>query len=115
MRICQRAQALNIYEDNPVAVFSQNNKTSFVTSGLVDKIIKHAAKLQYGENSPDEELKKFTPHSVRVGAAVLLYKAGESGVFIKKRVCWRSDTFIDYLRNTFNAAKQHIQAIFKTN
>ena len=115
LRIRQRAQTLNISDDTPVAVFSYNNKTSFVTSGLVNKIIKHAAKLQYGENLPDEELKKFTPHSVRVGAAVLLDEAGESGVFIKKRLRWRSDTFMDYLRNTFIAAKQHIQAMFSTS
>ncbi len=30
-----------------------------------------------------------------------------SSLFIRKRLRWRSDTFMDYLRNTFAIAKKH--------
>ena len=46
------------------------------------------------------DLEKCTLRSIRVGACVLLYKLGKSATFIKDRLRWRSDSFMDFLRDT---------------
>ena len=42
-------------------------------------------------------LLQYTPHSVRIGACILLYEQGKSTVFIKHRLRWKPDTFMDYI------------------
>ena len=59
----------------------------------------------------DNMLKQYTPHSLRIGARVLLYEQGKSVVFIKDRLHWKSDTFMDYLRDTKIVARQHAAAL----
>ncbi len=61
----------------------------------------------------DEVLKLYTPHSLRIGACVLLYEKGKSAVFIKDRLRWKSDTFMDYLRDTTIVARQHAAALVR--
>ena len=54
-----------------------------------------------------KDLEKRTLHSIQVGACVLLYEMGKSATRIKDRLCWKSDSFIDYLRDTPRIAAQH--------
>ena len=58
-----------------------------------------------------EELKKWTLHSIRVDACVLLREGGHDGPFINVGLRWKSDTFILYLRNTADMAAQHLATI----
>ena len=53
------------------------------------------------------DLEKYTLHSIRVGACVLLYELNKSAAFIKDRLRWRSDSFMDYLRDTPRIATLH--------
>ena len=53
------------------------------------------------------DLEKYTLHSIRVGACVLLYELNKSAAFIKDRLRWRSDSFMDYLRDTPRIAALH--------
>ena len=46
------------------------------------------------------ELKLWSAHSLRVGACVLLHATGFNAIEIKWTLRWRSDAFMDYLRNT---------------
>ena len=58
-----------------------------------------------------EELTKFTSHSVRVGACVLLHSQDISIEDIKFRLRWRSDAFRMYLRNIIQLAERHRDAV----
>ena len=55
-----------------------------------------------------------TPHLIRIGACVLLHEHGHSTVFIKNRLRWKSDTFMDYLRDTVSLARKHAASLFST-
>ena len=53
-------------------------------------------------------------HSIRIGACVLLHELGHSAVFIKNRLHWKSDTFMDYLRDTVTLARKHAASLLST-
>ena len=46
-------------------------------------------------------------HSLRVGACVLLHSSNASADTIKWRLCWKSDSYRMYLRDTAAIAKTH--------
>ena len=75
----------------------------------MDKHLKLAAKSAHGITAT-ADLKKFTPHSPRVGACVLLHIMGKLPDFIKKRLRWRSDSYEDYLRHIDHVADDHVKA-----
>ncbi len=50
---------------------------------------------------------KFSCHSIRVWACVLLHEAGKKGDYIRKRLRWLSHCYRVYLRNTQTMAQQH--------
>ena len=58
-----------------------------------------------------EDLGRFTSHSIRVGACVLLHTQNISAEDIKFRLRWRSDAFRMYLRNVTQLAERHKNAI----
>ena len=72
--------------------------------------MKSAAKHAHGITAVTD-LKKFTPHSPRVGACVLLHITGQLADYIKKRLRWKSDTYQDYLRHIDHVASDHVKAI----
>ena len=82
----------------------------FLTRELITKNLRLAATTKHGVTKK-EHLQRFSPHSVRVGACILLNTVGKNSDFIKKRLRWRSDTYQDYLRNLPELALQHASAI----
>ena len=58
-----------------------------------------------------EELKRYSAHSLRVWAWVLLDEAGKSPEYIKKRLRWLEDSFQMYLRDTSIIQHQHVKAL----
>jgi hypothetical protein len=58
----------------------------------------------YGLNpsKPEDKalLQKWSAHSLRVGACVIIHSRGMSHAQIKFLLRWRSDAFMVYLRNT---------------
>ena len=54
-----------------------------------------------------KNLEKYTLHSIRVGVCVLLYKLNMLAAFIKDRLRWRLDSFMDYLHDTPCIAALH--------
>ena len=52
-------------------------------------------------------LNLWSPHSIRVGACVLLQAAGKNSDFIQQRLRWLSDAYKVYLRNLPQLAQQH--------
>ena len=77
----------------------------------VEKHLQSAARAVYGY-SKSEAKQRFTSHSIRVGACVLLHEAGKTAAFIKERLRWKSDSFMEYLRNTVRLAQQHAASLF---
>ena len=111
LRIRARARRLNKSRHDTIAKFkSDTGKTRYITNSLISAHLQSAAKKIYNITKR-EILQLWSPHSIRVGACVLLDEAGKDGKFIQLRLRWRSIAFMDYLRNTLTLAKHHIQGI----
>ena len=88
-------------------------KRGYLTDKVITKELRLAAAVVLGEEVTKEELQQYTPHSIRICACVLLHEQGHSGVFIKDRLRWRSDTYMDYLRDTPRLARQHADSLLQ--
>ena len=60
---------------------------------------------------PDQELKLYSTHLLRVTAANLLHEAGKDGSYIKLRCRWKNDCYDIYLCNTAKIRQQHAEAL----
>ncbi len=101
IRIYTRALTLN-HIDGLLGVFNQGP----IKDKQVEKQLRAAATAVYGYTK-EEARNKFTSHSIRGGACVLLHEAGRTATFIKDRLRWKSESFMEYLRDTASLAKQH--------
>jgi hypothetical protein len=61
----------------------------------------------------DEELKKFSSHSGRVWALVLLDEAGMTPDFMKSRLRWMGESYSLYLWDTSTLQHKHVDALKK--
>jgi hypothetical protein len=88
LHIVLRAQRLGQPSNLPVAVYkSKQGKTLYLTGNKIAELLRpavHAIRL----DTTKEELKRYSAHSLRVWACVLLDEAGKSPEYIKKRLCW---------------------------
>ena len=57
-----------------------------------------------------KELQKWSSHSLRVGACVVLHSMGFSALDIQWLLRWRSNAFMAYLRNLAGLADRHNEA-----
>ena len=62
---------------------------------------------------PEDELKRFSSHSGRVWALVLLDEAGMTPDFMKSRLRWMGDSYRLYLRDTSILQQKHVEALKK--
>ena len=62
------------------------------------------------DTTPDK-LKRYSAHSLRVWACVLLDEAGKLPDYIKKRLRWLVDSIRMYLRDTAIIQHQHVDAL----
>ena len=58
---------------------------------------------------------RFTSHSIRVWAVVLLDEAGMNPDFIKSRLRWMGDSYRSYLRDTAVLQQKHISALERSS
>ena len=63
----------------------------------------------------DKDLVRFSTHSLRIGACVLLHTNENSPDYIKLYLRWRSDYYKDYLRDVTVLAVAHADAIHKVS
>ena len=110
MRMVFRARRLGQPDNLPVAVYKQKNSFAYITGSRVTALLRKAVRLVYPDKSK-EELNKFSAHSFRVWACVLLDEAGKSPDFIKKRLRWLGDSYRIYLRDTCAIQDQHREAL----
>ena len=115
-RIMQRAARLDTPAEEPVGVYLSKkgkyaNQRCFITSKQVASILQSVAAKVFKLNDTDKALNKWTSHSIRVTACNLLHRQGFSDTYIQTRLRWRSNAFLDYLRNTLYTAAAHTKAL----
>ena len=98
-RILLRAHRLQLAPHLPLAIFRLRNRTQFITDKHIDASLRSCATQVYKLDNPDD-IKRFSSHSIRVGACVYMHECGKDAVFIQFRLRWESDTWKMYLRNT---------------
>ena len=107
----ERAHRLGQSPDLPVCVYpNKNGQLLYLTGSKVASLLRNAVS-HIRPNTPKEELTKYSAHSLRVWACVLLDEAGKSPEFIKKRLRWMGDSFRIYLRDTAIINSQHREAL----
>ena len=99
--LCRFDRLVGIEHTNiPLAVYKDNTQVVFLHGRAISEELSNLAQRHYGLSA--SELKKhyrYTPHSIRAGAAVILHSAGSSETQLKFLLRWRSDAFFAYLRN----------------
>jgi hypothetical protein len=111
MRLVLQAKRLNQPYDMPVMVYkTKKGKVIYLIGNKIAELLWKATK----EVQPDttlDELKRYSAHSLRVWACVLLDKAGKLPDYIKKRLQWLGDSFRMYLRDTAIIQHQHVDPL----
>jgi hypothetical protein len=98
MQLVLQAKRLNQLDDMPVAVYkTKKGKGIYLTGNKIAKLLRKAV---IGPDTTPDELKRYSAHSLRVWACILLDKAGKLPDYIKKRLRWLGDSFRMYLRDT---------------
>jgi hypothetical protein len=109
--------ALGLKPNMPLSCYKANKGTkqpNWFHSNIIRALLQSMAMTTY--NVPNSaELKEqgfiFSSHSIHVGATVMLYVAGAEDSFIQTRLCWKSSTFLNYLRNMPRLAVEHLQLL----
>ena len=114
--VCPVLAALDIYMHSisigqdaklpMIATLDKSNKFKYLTSNKTASILRQAARKVHPDLT-ENEYKKFSAHSFRVWACVLLSEAGAAPDFICKRLRWEGDSYKLYLRDTSQINEQH--------
>jgi hypothetical protein len=92
-RIFLQAKRLGQSDSQPMAVFvNKNNATKYLTGNKIAEVLRSIEKAVHPDLT-EKELKKFSSHSGRVWALVLLEKAGMTPDFIKSRLRWMGKSY----------------------
>ncbi len=81
-----------------------------LTGNKIAKLLQKAVKKVCLDTTPDE-LKRYSAHSLRVWACILLNEVGKLPDYIKKRFRWLGDSFRMHLRDTAIIQHQHVDAL----
>ena len=98
--------------DMPLCMCSKTEVSPafYLTGKKVAEVLQRAVKkVQPGISKSD--LSRYTAHSLRVWAAVLLDQQGKSPTFIKSRLRWLGDSYQLYLRDTPRMNQLHRDAL----
>jgi hypothetical protein len=104
LRVLERFQRLRGSSDSttPLAVFlSADGQCKLITSDLVERVMRDLAATVYHLDpvKDKEALQKWSCHSLRVGACVILHGMGFTSTQIQFMLRWKSNAFMMYLRN----------------
>ena len=101
----------NLDETTPLSVYLDygTNTVKLITSSDVEDYMRSLAVAAYNlcPTKDKKKLMKWSCHSLRVGACVLLHTMGYDATSIQWILRWRSNTFMMYLRNVAILADQH--------
>lgn len=98
--------------DTPVCVYVAKNSTAslYLTGNKVKTLI-HRAIDNVNPTMSAEERQKYSAHSLRVWACVLLDQANKPPSFIKQRLRWQGESYRLYLRDTLHQSQSHRDAL----
>ncbi len=106
-----RASHLGQPDDMPVDCYrTKKAPLLYITGSRIATLLREAVKKVQPPTSVND-LKKYSAHSLRVWACVLLDKADMSLSFIQKRLRWLGDSFKMYLRDTKAIQDKHLAAL----
>jgi len=94
-----RARRLGQPDDMPVACYSYKGALVYLTGKRIAHLFRSAVKACF-PTTLDADLQRYSAHSLRVWARVLLDKAGMTPEFIMARLRWMGNSFRMYLRDT---------------
>ena len=100
--------------DIPLAVYkTADGHMLAICDRDVEKCMRHLASIVYNldPEKDSQELQKWSCHSLRIGACVILHSMGCSAPTIKLLLRWRSDSFMEYVRNITAICLQQNTAI----
>jgi hypothetical protein len=111
--IYSRGLRLGIKPHHPAAVYYDNKSksTELITKWATNNFLRRSTHIVFDLKSTNPELNKWSTHSIWATAANLLHRARFSDSHIQNRLRWRSNAFLEYLRNTFNIAEDHTYAL----
>jgi len=110
LRLVLRARRLEQPDSIPVACYLKKGALAYITGSRIAFLLRAAARAVHPTISKEEE-QRYSAHSLRVWACVLLDEAGKSPDYIKKRLRWMGDSFRMYLRDTRVIQDQHREAL----
>jgi hypothetical protein len=95
----------------PIMVYkTKKDKVIYLMGNKIAELLRKAVKKVRPNTTPDK-LKRYSNHSLRVWACVLLDEAGKLPDYINKRLRWLGDSFRMYLRDTAIIQHQHVDAL----
>jgi hypothetical protein len=87
-------------DSEPIGVFvNKFGFTRYLTGNKIQEVLRSIARAVHPDLTEDE-IKRFSSHSGRVWALVLLDKAGMSPAFMTSGLRWMGDSYKLYLRDT---------------
>lgn len=111
LAICERFTRLFPgITDKPLAIYTTNKGVYHITDDLVASQMRELAKRVYNINE-EEDLRRWSTHSLRVGACCILWAKGHSAAFIQQKLRWKSETWMLYTRDLDIHARQHNDTI----
>ena len=117
-RIKQRAKRLGIDPHQPASAYRSNagsKRPSFFHRTLVKTILENTAKSTYKIDDLKKNNLSYTPHSLRIGAVVIMHCGGAKKHDIKFKLRYTSDAFMAYLRDVPATAINQICLINATD
>jgi hypothetical protein len=106
-----RASCLGQPDNMPVTWYrSKKAPLLYITGSRIATLLREAVKKVQPSTSA-KDLKKYSFHSLRVWACVLLDEAGMSPSFIQKRLYWLGDLFKMYLHDMKAIQDKHLAAL----
>jgi hypothetical protein len=110
LRLVLRARRCGQPDDRPVACYNVKDKLVYLTGKRVAALFRDAVKTIY-PNMSTVERARYSAHSLRVWACVLLDEAGMSPQFIMSRLRWMGNSFRMYLRDTGAIQDKHLDIL----
>lgn len=110
LNIRRRAQLLHIPKNYPLGIARQGKTVFFLTDNHISDSLQTAARIVH-KIKCKKKLSKYSSHSWRVMACVILYAAHKPTEFIKSRLRWKSECFKMYLRHIQVLGKLHNEAV----
>jgi hypothetical protein len=118
LRIAQRWKDLRLPDNHPLAVYTTDGTATgsvkLIRESNINTALQQAARRVYHITN-DDNLGRFTSHSIRVGACVALHATDISSLDIKHALRWKSDSFLTYLRNLPCQAQRSARAVVNFN